>query len=244
MIAQLGMYDRPGTTEANDHFYSIFRKALGRGPEALDRTTPLWDGWRSPDLLLSQTCGLPYREELHEITHLIGAPDYRNPGCPPGYYNSVIVVRADAKGQRLEDFHGQRLAYNEPESQSGWGAITTYAAARDVRFGEHIGTGAHVNSARAVHDGRADVACIDVLSWRLMRRYDAYTENLREIGRTEPTPATPYLTGRQNDPEEIAAALETAIAQMGAETADILSIYGLARVPHDAYMALPVPPKP
>lgn len=244
MIAQLGMYDRPGTTLANDKLYALFREALGRGPETLDRTTALWDGWNSPDLLLSQTCGLPYRTDLHKSTQLIGAPDYRNPGCPPGYYNSVIVVRADEKGDELEDFQGRRLAFNEPNSCSGWAALVEYAAERNVTFSEHLGTGAHVHSARAIHEGRADVACIDVLSWRLMRRHDRHTDELKEIGLTKPTPATPYITGKQHDPEEIANALDHAIATIDPDTADALSLYGLTRVPEEAYMAMFVPPAP
>ncbi|MGR3291710.1 MAG: phosphate/phosphite/phosphonate ABC transporter substrate-binding protein, partial [Paracoccaceae bacterium] len=66
MIASLGMYDRPETAASNDALWAGIRKNLGYGPQHLDRTTTPMQVWQSPDLLFSQTCGMPYRSILRD----------------------------------------------------------------------------------------------------------------------------------------------------------------------------------
>ena len=89
MIAALGMYDRPETAAANDALWALIRDGLrARGmdaPEVLTRGAgAYWPAWESPDMLLSQTCGLPFRARLHEKVTLIGTPDYGVEGCALG----------------------------------------------------------------------------------------------------------------------------------------------------------------
>ena len=64
MIASLPMYDRPETAAANDRLWQGVRTRLGEGPEHLVRAGDPWEHWQSPDLLLSQTCGLPFRSDF------------------------------------------------------------------------------------------------------------------------------------------------------------------------------------
>ncbi|MFN3646541.1 MAG: hypothetical protein ACK4S2_08505, partial [Gemmobacter sp.] len=70
MQASLPMYDRPEVQAANDRLWAGIRDRLRAAglaaPETLVRGRwPLWDHWTAPDLVLSQTCGLPYRSRLH-----------------------------------------------------------------------------------------------------------------------------------------------------------------------------------
>jgi len=93
MIASLGMYDRPETMAANDRLWALVRDGLrARGiaaPEALTRGAgAYWQAWEDPALVLSQTCGFPYRAKLHGKVTLVASPDYGLQGCPPGYYCS------------------------------------------------------------------------------------------------------------------------------------------------------------
>lgn len=126
MIASLGMYDLPELKDVNNRLWAQIRQELGFGPPKLDRKTDLWEIWQSPDLLLAQTCGYPYRAQLHQRVQLVGTPDYGLPDCPPGYYYSLFVVRSDSAFQTLADLDQCCLAYNEPLSQSGWaGPIET-----------------------------------------------------------------------------------------------------------------------
>jgi hypothetical protein len=176
MIASLPMYDRPETAGANDRLWAGVARALAaRGiaaPAALDRTTGMWEAWLSPDLLLSQTCGLPYRTRLHGQVALVATPVYDLPGTPPGHYHSVLVARRDDARRRFADFDGATLAYNDADSQSGWAAPMGRGGRSRDRLRRTLATGAHRASARAVAEGTADIAAIDALTWRMIRRWD------------------------------------------------------------------------
>ena len=121
-------------------------------PERLTRESDLMAGWTDPRLVLGQTCGLPLVRELAGRVALIGAADYGVPGCPPGWYRSAVVVRADDPRESLAAFRGARLAVNGADSQSGWGAMLHHVAplAEAGRFFGAVSiTGAHAASVRA-----------------------------------------------------------------------------------------------
>ncbi|RXV66127.1 hypothetical protein C6W92_05680 [Roseovarius sp. A46] len=244
MIASLPMYDRPETAAANDRLWQAVRARLGEGPECLTREGDLWTQWQSPDLLLSQTCGLPYRSRLYDKVNLVGTPVCDLPDCPPGQYYSVFVARRDDPRDDPQAYAQAVLAYNEPLSQSGWAAPQAWAAARGFAFTETLRTGAHAASAQAVADGRADIAALDALSWRFMARTDRFADALRVIGRTDPTPALPWITAATRDPAPIRAALSAALLAMPPEDRDTLGISGLLEVAPEAYLALPIPAPP
>ena len=244
MIASLPMYDRPETAAANDALWSAIRDALGYGPETLERDGDLWAHWQSPDLLFSQTCGYPYRARLHGAVQLLGTPDHDLPGCPPGHYNAVLIIRRQDPRTAPEDFANAPFAFNEPLSQSGWAAPQTWSAARGFAFTRPVQTGGHHASARAVAKGAADIAAIDALTWALIQRHDAHASGLREIARTDPTPALPYISGSGRDAAALTGAIETAIASLAPVHRNALMLRGLAQIPAAAYLAVPSPAAP
>jgi ABC-type phosphate/phosphonate transport system substrate-binding protein len=248
MIASLPMYDRPETAGANDRLWSGIARALaGRGedaPAALDRTADMWATWTSPDLVLSQTCGLPYRTRLHGQVNLVASPVCDLPDVLPGHYHSVLVARRTDPRRDLADFDGATLAYNSADSQSGWAAPSAAAAAIGITYGAGVATGAHRASARAVAEGFADLAAIDGLTWRMIRRLDDCAAELKEIGTTAPTPALPWITAAGRDPAPIADAVAEAIAALSPEDRDALGLLGAIRIPADRYLAVPNPPPP
>lgn len=244
MIASLAMYDRPETAAANDRFWQAIRAALGSGPDGLSRGADLWDIWQSPDLLLAQTCGLPYRARLHDHVTLVATPNYGLPGCPPGHYNSVLVAHRARLGAPLAAFDGASLAYNEALSQSGWAAPCAHFAAHGLSIGARLETGAHRASARAVAERRADLAALDALTWELIRRYDDFAADLVEIGRTAPSPALPFITAGGRDPVALRGALRGAVDRMSAADRALLGLRGIVDLPQSAYLAMPLPPAP
>lgn len=249
MIASLPMYDRAETAPVNDRLWARIRdgmRAAGmEAPEALTRgADDLWPQWTAPDLALSQTCGFPYRSRLHGQVTLIGTPDFAVQGCPPGHYRSVFVARANDPRHDLADFDGAAFAYNEALSQSGWAAPQTHAAGLGLRLPPALRTGAHRLSALAVAEGRADLAALDAVTWRMLRRWDPAAAALREVAQTDPTPGLPYIAHRGADAPALFAIIAAAIAAMDAADREATGLVGLIRIPPEAYLAVPTPPAP
>ncbi len=244
MIALLGMYDPPELHHANNRFWQGIRAHLGYGPARLTRDMDVMQAWTSPDLLLSQTCGMPFRTVLHGHVALVATPDYGLPGCNPGYYYSVLVVRGDAT-DRLGDYSGRIFAYNGADSQSGWAGPMNYLNRAGVRFAETLRTGSHAASARAVAGGDADMAGLDGLTWALLREHHPdLTAGLRVVRATPPTPALPFITAAGRDPAPIAAAVRAAISDLSPADRKALHLKGLVDIPAADYLAVPNPPGP
>jgi len=249
MHASLPMYDRPETRDQTDRFWALTRDALRDqgipAPDALTRDVANpWDLWQSPDLLLSQTCGLPLRARLHDKVQLVATPDFALPGCRPGYYSSVLITRAAHADTPMDTLLRGRIAINEGLSQSGWGALFRYAADLGMTPARPILSGGHAFSARAVLEGRADLAAIDAQTWRLLCRHEPDLARLVERDRTRPTPALPLITAKRRDPDPLLAALEQALSVLPQSDRDTLGLAGFARIPLAAYMALSMPPNP
>lgn len=235
MIASLPMYDWPEVHGATDALWTALRDAIrDRGmaaPEALDRTAPTRAVWTNPAMILSQTCSMPYRQGLHRAVAIIGTPDYGIEGCPPGYYRSVIVVRADDPREDIAAYTDGTCAFNAPDSQSGravWG---------ETAFASWLETGAHRGSIHAVAEGRADIAAIDAVSWRLAQRHQPKTARLRVLSLTPPTPGLPFITAKGKDTDQLADAATDAIVRLDSETRAALGLSGFVQLPASVYAA-------
>lgn len=243
MIASLPMYERAETVAAHDIFWAALRDELLRrgveAPQRLSRDHDPWSHWRSPDLILSQTCGLPFRSELHEIVKLVGTPDYGLANSPPGHYFSVLVCRADDPTEDPANAPEAVMAVNDYRSQSGWAAPLERLEKRPplIRL-----TGSHRASARLVAEGAADWAAIDAVSWQGMNGSPEIADQLRIFARTRPTPGLPLITSGQRDPEPIAEAVQTALQELDEQILTGLGIRSLIRIPKEDYFSLPTPP--
>ncbi len=244
MIASLGMYDRPETAAANDHLWAAIRDNLGYGPKALTRDRDFRAIWEDPDLLLAQTCGMPYRLGLHRQVQLVATPDYGFPECPAGHYFSVFVCHVDAAQATLEDLCGGMFAYNEPISQSGWAAPVTHLNQLGLAPDQRMQPGAHVMSARAVAEKQASFAALDALTWEMIQRYDDFAADLHVVARTKPTPTLPYITGPRANVAEVRTALGAAIETLSAPDRAVLGVNGLVEIASSAYLAVPSPGSP
>ena len=239
------MYDYPHTRAANTLLWSLIREQLGYGPTELTHNSDPWDIWQSPDLVFSQTCGLPFRAGLHDKVQLIGTPDYGLIDCPAGYYNSVIVVSLASNIRDLKSLEGQSMAYNEGLSQSGWAAPQAHLKQANVSFKTGPCTGSHKASAQAVATSGADFAAIDALTWEMLRfNMPEITDKLRVLDRTVPTPALPYITSMPQDAGTIANAVESAIKALPTAARETLHLKGLVRLAPSAYLEMPLPTAP
>ena len=244
-LAALPMYDRPENRAAHDALWAGIRDGLrARGveaPDALDRSVGIWEGWRSPDLVLGQICNLPYRARMTGRVRLVGAADHGLEETPPGHYHSVFVARpGDAADPAA--YRDRRFAFNEGLSHSGWGAPQAWAAERGFRFPASLETGAHLGSARAVAEGRADLAAIDAVSWRMFERWEPVAGGLRVIGHTGASPGLTFVTAAA-DPTPHREAVAEAIADLEARARDMLGLLGIRVLPESAYADLPPAPE-
>jgi ABC-type phosphate/phosphonate transport system substrate-binding protein len=246
MIASLMMYRRPELEGAHDRLWRSIRDRLRAGgiaaPDGLSQDADEFSVWRDPELVLSQTCGMPYRLWLHAQVNLVGTPDYGLRACPPGHYRSAMVVRSDDPRQNLIDFAEARFAYNQSFSQSGFAAPFWHLQGEGFFFQDRLHTEAHLASARAVADGAADIASLDAVTWRNIERFEPFAPRLRVLAWTAPTPGLPLITAARNDAQAIGRAVQAAIADLAAVDRDLLGVKGLVRIPKESYLAVPNPP--
>jgi ABC-type phosphate/phosphonate transport system substrate-binding protein len=204
--------------------------------------------WRRGDLLLSQTCGYPYRMlGLRELAHLVATPAFDAEGCDGARYSSMLVVssRVHAGGATtLPACRGLRAAYNGADSHSGMNAFRHAIAphAHDGRFfGSVAAFGSHLNVLRALAAGDADCAAIDCVTFAYVR--DALPEMLSEIriiGTTARAPGLPFIASRALDAthvERLRDALDRAV-DADARRARVLRLKGFERMSPHAYAAI------
>ena len=214
MIASLAMYDQPWLQPANDRLWRAIAahlRAAGHDdvPDRLTRHADLDDVWRSPRLLLAQSCGYPLMADLRETVQIVATPSYRAQGCEGAAHRSAIIVRADHPAERLEDLRGSVLGVNGLRSNSGMNLLRAAIAplARgEPFFGPIILTGGHARSFAGVSSGKLDVAAIDAVTLaHLRRRYPCRAEHIRVLAWTAPCPGLPLVTASTTSPETIAA---------------------------------------
>lgn len=203
------MYDWP---EVADDLNTLWERiAIGARasgidvPEAMSRPEHLVTLWRDPTMIIGQVCSLnPVRDGLGE-TEVLGTivydPPVDLPQPEPGSYYSVLVCRADDErrthigadraNDAVRSFAGARVASNGTDSQSGYWSLGHFVreVGGDPIFGSVVFTGAHRASVQAVASGQADLAAIDVHSWRLALEHEPdAASQLTVIGTTAPTP--------------------------------------------------------
>jgi ABC-type phosphate/phosphonate transport system substrate-binding protein len=244
MFASLPMYERNETLAAHDGFWGLLREAMLRrgvdAPPALARDgTALTKDWLRPDLLMSQTCGYPFRTVLRERVTLIGTPDYGVADCPPGYYRSIFVCRADDKRSSFAEFDGAALAYNDEGSQSGYVGPLVHAREKGIRLNPSHRTGTHRLSALAVASGKAEIAAIDAVTWSILQRWEPGLDLVRQLDTTAPTPGLPYITARKELASVLFETVGEAIASLSEPHKGMLLLRGLVWIPAETYFAVP-----
>ncbi|KVL08319.1 phosphate/phosphite/phosphonate ABC transporter substrate-binding protein [Burkholderia sp. MSMB1826] len=204
--------------------------------------------WRRDDLLLSQTCGYPYRMlGLRDTVRLIATPVFDAPGCDGARYSSVLVVsaRAHAGGATtLAACRGLRAAFNGEDSHSGMSAFRHAIAphARDGRFfGSVTPFGSHLNVLRALASGEADCAAIDCVTFAYVRdALPGLLTDIRIVGATASAPGLPFIASRALADTQVGAlqdALDRAVAA-DAQRARVLRLKGFDRLSPADYDAI------
>ena len=246
MIASLPMYDFPEAADANDRLWNSIRTELARegikAPAKLRRESDRYEIWRNEKLLLSQTCGLPFRKELHKLLTLVGAPNCGLEACEPGYYRSVFVASHACAKSCFKEFDCARLAFNGEDSQSGWAAPMQEAETHAIEFSELLETGSHEASAYAVFRGDAEIAAIDASSWKLFLMLKPWAKDLKIVGFSRPTPGLPFVTRFPEIAGVLFGAVRTAVNSINDRDKRIIPYRGLVRIAKSEYLKIPLPP--
>ncbi len=246
MIASMMMYERPQLADAHRRYWQLIRRQLAQrgidSPEELSQQDEEFSVWLNPQLVLSQTCGMPYRTRLHGKVNLVGTVNFDLQGCPPGYYRSPLVVREDEPKQRIDEFRDATFAYNQTYSQSGFAAAYWHLQPHGFWFEKTLHAEQHIESARAVAQRRADIASLDAVTWMMMQRYEPFAGTLRVLEWTIPTPGLPYICAKGLDSDLVFASIAAAIDELSADDKALLGIAGLVYIEPDAYLAIPNPP--
>ncbi len=248
MIASLPMYDFPEAADANDRLWNSIRAELARegieAPAKLEREAGRHEVWRNEKLLLSQTCGLPFRKELHNSLTLVGTPDCELEACEPGYYRSVFVASNACAKSCFKDFDDARLAFNGEDSQSGWAAPMQEAAANAIAFSGLLETGSHEASAYAVFRGNAEIAAIDASSWKLFLMLKPWAKDLKTVGFSRPTPGLPFVTSFPDIADALFHAVRAAVNSINDLDKKVIPYRGLVRIAKSEYLKIPPPARP
>lgn len=194
-LANLGMYPFADVRWAFDRFWEAVTERLDWVPERLDWSVDLHDSWLHDDLVVGHTCGWPLVTRLRGQVRVIGAFAHATPEAEGHAYRSVLVARWPGSPA---DLAGQRAAVNGFDSLSGWVSLVAAVHGPGGAWaGDVVVTGSHVESLRAVADGRADIASIDGVTWWHARRaMPDVVSGLAEVGVGPLVPSLPLVTSR------------------------------------------------
>ena len=209
--ASLPMYDWPEIREHTDAFWRGLAKHAGLAG-SLDRTTNYVELWRNPHLDFSQTCGYPLTHEFKDIMSYVATPHYVCAGCNGATYSSFIFAR---EAKHLQEFRRKIAAINTLDSMSGMLALKLVFmpwVENGEFFERKIITGGHLNSLKAVREGKADICAIDAVCVALAQKYRPHElEGLTMIAQSPGVPGLPFVT-RTCNPDQLRMALKKTFA--------------------------------
>lgn len=206
------MYDFPDARAATDAWWRGIAAHLRHAefsdvPQQLTRGNDLFEEWRAPRLLMSQTCGYILTSKLSADAQVIATPHYSAPGCHGPNYASVLLKYSRHGGSQLSDFRGANAVYSLEYSHAGYNAFRAAVAplAQGAAFFRRVSSsGSHLDSIGAVASGCADIATVDCIVYAFVQRHrpDAL-ENTQVLGYTAAAPAPPYITSRFQSTETV-----------------------------------------
>ena len=151
--------------------------------------------WKDDSTFFSQSCGLPFVEDLHDYVDIVATLKWTGISDERGWYRTVIVAREELDVASLSDVRGLQPVITNQQSLSGWcslgvalgdiGADASYVL-------PYVESEGHAKSLQFLQDKRADFASIDPGTFQLLQRHrPALTSGLRVIGHGPHVPATP-----------------------------------------------------
>ena len=243
------MYDFPEVQDSTQKLLVALVGALESCNETAHVLTPdssvhaeLMKMWSSTDMVLSQSCGLPFMEELHQFVNVIGTPLWTDVSDERGRYRTVIVAREALGISSIAEVQGMRPVVSNTQSLSGWCSlgVALSEVTTDPTFVQTITqSGGHAKSLQMLQDNKADIASIDAATFRLLGRHrPALTNNMRIIARGPLVPATPFIVSKNcgASTDEVRQAVEEVFERQSLrEALDQIGISGFVRLANSDY---------
>ena len=203
LIASLPMYSFPEIYRASSSLWRGIAKNLRREgvsdiPDELALGRPLAELWANNNLLLSQCCGYDVVRRYRDTLIPLATPVFDVPECSGREYSSLIVVSDGCPYGDVLEMQGTVVVANGPESHSGMSSLRQLVAPKHTNgrfFNDTIYSGSHAASLDMIRAGKADIAAIDCVTFRLLELHkpEAVTD-IKILGRTFHAPAPPYVT--------------------------------------------------
>jgi len=193
--------------------------------------------------IITQTCGYPFIKRWAYTHEPIAVPVFDVPGCTSntGQYSSWFITRTSNRADFLQQFRNKRVALNSENSNSGMNVLR-YAISQltstEPFFSERLLTGGHYQSMRAVAEGHADLAAIDVVTYALIKELEpSLCRKLKIIGQSEITQGLPFICAKHLNinHNDLASAMNLAVEHMDPEARKLLHLIGFAPIAANDY---------
>ena len=219
----LPMYDFPEVHTSTKAILDALSEAFSTLGDASQSAFPessihadLMRMWKDDSTLFSQSCGLPFVEELHDYVDIVATLKWSGISDERGWYRTVIVAREELDVASLSDVGGLQPVITNTQSLSGWCSlgIALSDVGADASFVlPFVESEGHAKSLQFLQDKRADFASIDPGTFQLLHRHrPSLTRGLRVIWNGPLVPATPMHVSKVRTAEF--GALQNAVLEV------------------------------
>jgi len=249
----LPMYDFPEVQSSTKEILDALSEAFSKLGDASQASFPessihahLMKMWKDDATLFSQSCGLPFVEDLHDYVDIVATLKWTGISDERGWYRTVIVAREELGASSLSEVGGMQPVITNTQSLSGWcslGVALSDIGADALYVLPYVESEGHAKSLQFLQDKRADFASIDPGTFQLLQRHrPSLTKGLRIVGHGPHVPATPMHVSkvRTADFEALQAAvlevfsraeLAGARAEIGIDGAVVISASDYSLIP-------------
>ncbi|QOZ67475.1 phosphate/phosphite/phosphonate ABC transporter substrate-binding protein [Bradyrhizobium arachidis] len=219
-VANARMYSGvPAAAAAWTELFDWLARESGIALDVIDHAfpLPLSDLWARRDLGAAFMCGFPF---------MLAADRPRPVAAPVPFgalyggmpvYATRLVVRADSRFRSLEDTFGGRLGFTVPDSHSGYNALRHHLLPHYRQRGANLyreSVGPLTTPGRVIRallDDEIDVGPLDSYALDLMLRHDPLLDSQIRIVATTDLAPIPFLVAAGGCPDDVIAALQTAL---------------------------------
>ena len=196
------MYDFPEVQASTEAILDALSEAFSKIGDVSQPSFPessihadLMRMWKDDTTLFSQSCGLPFVEDLHDFVDIVATLKWTGISDDRGWYRTVIVAREELGVASLSEVGGMQPVITNQQSLSGWcslGVALSDVGADASYVLPYLESEGHAKSLQFLQDKRADFASIDPGTFQLLQRHrPSLTNGLRIIGNGPHVPATP-----------------------------------------------------